>query len=109
MLSALIPVLTAAVTGIGGFLIAWANGRAAKKQSTLATYDQLTVQVQNQQMQIADLFKQITALSRRLVALETRDKAWQAWADDLNLRWDQWRSRLEPPGYPTTVRKENDD
>lgn len=109
MLSVLIPVITAAVTGVGGFLVAWANSRAAKAQSMIATYDQLTAQVQSQQAQISDLFTQLTALSRRLVSLETRDKAWQAWADDLNLRWDQWRSRLEPPGYPTVTRKERND
>lgn len=109
MLSVLIPVIAAAVTGAGGFLVAWANGRAAKEQSTIATYDQLTAQVRSQQAQIADLFKQVTALSRRLVSFETRDCAWQAWADDLNLQWDLWRSHLEPPGYPIAVRKENDD
>lgn len=109
MLGVLIPVIVAVVTGAGGFLVAWINSQAAKKQSTIATYDQLIVQVHSQQEQIRELFEQVTSLSRKLVSLETRDTAWQTWADDLNLRWDRWRSHLEPPGYPTTIHKENDD
>ena len=109
MLNVLVPIIAAAITGAGGFLVAWTNSRAAKEQSSIATYDQLTVQVHTQQEQIRELFEQVTTMSRKLVSLETRDAAWQGWADDLNLQWGQWRTHLEPPGYPMVICKENDD
>ena len=70
----------------------------------LASYEQLAEQVASQQTQTRELFSQVTELSSHVVTLESRDAAWQAWADDLNLRWPEWRMRLDPPGYPTRVR-----
>lgn len=104
MLEAVIAVCAAGVTALGGLIIAWFNSRSAREASTLASYEQLAEQVAAQQRQVKELFAQVTELSSRVVTLETRDAAWQAWADDLNLRWSEWRTRLEPPGYPTRVR-----
>lgn len=106
MLEVLVAVGAAGVTAIGGLVVAWYNSRSAREASTLASYEQLAEQVAQQQTQVRELFAQVTELSSRVVTLETRDAAWQAWADDLNLRWSEWRTRLEPPGYPTRVRSD---
>ena len=104
MSEALIAVAAAGVAALGSFVVAWYNSRAARESSTRASYKQLAEQVASQQTQVKELFAQVTGLSIRVVTLESRDAAWQAWADDLNLRWSEWRTRLEPPGYPTRVR-----
>lgn len=104
MLEVVVAVATAGATALGGLIIAWYNSRSARVASTRASYEQLAEQVAQQQTQVRELFAQVTELSARVVTLETRDAAWQAWADDLNLRWSEWRTRLEPPGYPTRVR-----
>lgn len=104
MLEVLVAVAAAGVTALGGLVIAWYNSRSAREASTLASYEQLAEQVAAQQTQVKELFAQVTELSTRVVTLESRDAAWQAWADDLNLRWSEWRTRLDPPGYPTRVR-----
>lgn len=106
MLEAIIAVAAAGVTALGGLVVAWYNSHSAKEASTLASYEQLAEQVAAQQTQVKELFAQVTELSTRVVTLESRDAAWQAWADDLNLRWSEWRTRLEPPGYPTRVRSD---
>lgn len=106
MLEALVAVAAAGVTALGGLIIAWYNGRSAREASTRASYEQLAEQVASQQAQVRELFAQVTELSTRVVTLESRDAAWQAWADDLNLRWSEWRVRLDPPGYPTRVRSD---
>ncbi len=107
MLEITVAATAAGVTALGGFIVAWYNSHAAKAASTLASYEQLAEQVAQQQKQVAELFAQVTELSSRVVTLETRDAAWQAWADDLNLRWSEWRTRLEPPGYPTRIRSKS--
>lgn len=104
MLEIVVAVAAAGVTALGGLIVAWYNSRSARQASTLASYEQLAEQVASQQVQVKELFTQVTELSTRVVTLESRDAAWQAWADDLNLRWSEWRARLEPPGYPTRVR-----
>lgn len=104
MLEIVVAVCAAGVTALGGLIIAWYNSRSARQASTMASYEQLSEQVAQQQKQVKELFAQVTELSSRVVTLETRDAAWQAWADDLNLRWAEWRTRLDPPGYPTRVR-----
>ena len=101
-----VAVATAGVTALGGLIIAWYNSRSAKEASTLASYEQLAEQVMSQQKQVKELFAQVTELSTRVVTLEARDAVWQTWADDLNLRWSEWRIRLEPPGYPTRIRSD---
>lgn len=106
MLEIAVAVAAAGVTALGGLIVAWYNSRSAKEASTLASYEQLAEQVASQQKQVKELFAQVTELSTRVVVLESRDAAWQAWADDLNLRWSEWRTRLEPPGYPTRVRSD---
>lgn len=104
MLEVLVAVAAAGVTALGGLVVAWYNSRSAKEASTRASYEQLAKQVASQQAQVKELFAQVTELSTRVVTLESRDAAWQAWADDLNLRWPEWRARLDPPGYPTRIR-----
>ena len=104
MLETFVAVAAAGVTALGGLILAWFNSRSAREASTFASYEQLAEQVAQQQTQVKELFAQVTELSIRVVTLEARDAAWQAWADDLNLRWSEWRTRLEPPGYPTRVR-----
>ena len=104
MFEVLVATVAAGVTALGGLVVAWYNSRSARQASTLASYEQLAEQVAQQQKQVKELFCQVTELSSRVVTLETRDAAWQAWADDLNLRWTEWRTHLEPPGYPTRVR-----
>lgn len=104
MLEIVVAVAAAGVTALGGLVIAWYNSRSAREASTLASYEQLAEQVASQQKQVKELFAQVTELSTRIVTLESRDATWQAWADDLNLRWTEWRTRLEPPGYPTRIR-----
>ena len=104
MLEVLVAVAAAGVTALGGLVVAWYNSRSARAASTLASYEQLAEQVAAQQRQVKELFAQVTELSTRVITLESRDAAWQAWADDLNLRWSEWRAHLEPPGYPTRVR-----
>lgn len=106
MLEVVVAVCAAGVTALGGLVVAWYNSRSARRASTMASYEQLAEQVETQQKQVKELFTQVTELSARVVTLETRDAAWQAWADDLNLRWSEWRTRLEPPGYPTRVRSD---
>lgn len=106
MLEVLVAVAAAGVTALGGLVVAWFNSHAAKEASTIASYEQLAEQVAQQQTQVRELFSQVTELSTRVVTLESRDAAWQAWADDLNLRWSEWRIRLEPPGYPARVRSD---
>lgn len=106
MVETLVAVAAAGVTALGGLVVAWYNSRSAKEASTLASYEQLAEQVAAQQTQVKELFSQVTELSVRVVTLESRDAAWQAWADDLNLRWSEWRTRLNPPGYPTCVRSD---
>ena len=106
MIEVLVAVGAAAVTALGGLIVAWYNSRSARAASMLASYEQLTEQVEVQQKQVRELFAQVTELSTRVVTLETRDAAWQTWADDLNLRWSEWRAHLEPPGYPTRVRSD---
>lgn len=106
MLEVVVAVCAAGVTALGGLVVAWYNSRSARQESTMASYEQLAEQVDAQQKQVKELFTQVTELSSRVVTLETRDTAWQAWADDLNLRWSEWRTRLEPPGYPTRVRSD---
>lgn len=104
MLEIVVAVCAAGVTALGGLVVAWYNSRSARQASTMASYEQLVEQVETQQKQVKELFAQVTELSSRVVTLEARDAAWQAWADDLNLRWPEWRTRLDPPGYPTRVR-----
>ena len=104
MLEVVVASVAAGVTALGGLLVAWYNSRSARAASTLPSYEQLATQVAQQQTQVRELFSQVTELSARVVTLETRDATWQAWADDLNLRWSEWRTRLDPPGYPTRVR-----
>lgn len=104
MFEVLVAVAAAGVTALGGLVVAWYNSRSAREASTFASYEQLAEQVASQQTQVKELFAQVTELSTRVVTLESRDAAWQAWADDLNLRWSEWRARLDPPGYPTRVR-----
>ncbi len=104
MLEVVVAVCAAGVTALGGLVVAWYNSRSAREASTLASYEQLAEQVAQQQAQVRELFGQVTELSSRVVTLETRDAAWQAWADDLNLRWSEWRMHLKPPGYPTHIR-----
>lgn len=104
MLEGVVTVAAAGVAALGGLIVAWYNSHSARLASTHASYEQLAEQVAQQQVQVRELFAQVTELSARVVTLETRDAAWQAWADDLNLRWSEWRARLEPPGYPTHVR-----
>lgn len=106
MLEIVVAVCAAGVTALGGLVVAWYNSRSARQASTMASYEQLAEQVEAQQKQVKELFAQVTELSSRVVTLETRNAAWQAWADDLNLRWSEWRTRLEPPGYPTRVRND---
>nr|DAJ69149.1 MAG TPA: hypothetical protein [Caudoviricetes sp.] len=105
MLEVVMATAAAGVTALGGLIVAWYNSRSAKEASTLASYEQLAKQVASQQTQVKELFAQVTELSSRVVTLETRNAAWQAWADDLNLRWSEWRAHLEPPGYPTHIRR----
>lgn len=106
MLEVVVAVCAAGVTALGGLLVAWYNSHSARQASTMASYEQLTEQVAAQQKQVKDLFAQVTELSSRVVTLETRDAIWEAWADDLNLRWSEWRTRIDPPGYPTRVRSD---
>lgn len=104
MLEVVVAVCAAGVTALGGLVVAWYNSRSARQASTMASYEQLVEQVEAQQKQVKELFAQVTELASRVVTLETRDAAWQAWADDLNLRWPEWRTRLDPPGYPLRIR-----
>lgn len=106
MTEAIIATAAAGVTALGGLIVAQYNSHSAKAASTRGSYEQLAEQVAQQQGQVKELFGQVTELSARVVTLETRDAAWQAWADDLNLRWSMWRTHLEPPGYPARVRWE---